>query len=145
MPGIFGEISNKKADEKNLRSIAMHSRQRGKNSSSIVYNNENYYRITRSDYDIAKVLSKEKWSDSCLVMGQSSPISDGLLNNQPVVNDGIFVIHDGIIINGKEINDIPVSGVKETKLTINKDIADKLGITLPENIIKEAVIIKGEN
>ena len=103
MCGIFGAISNKAIDEKNLNSIAVHSKQRGKNYSGLVYRNENDYRITRADYDIAKVLSKEKWSDSCLVMGQSSPISDGLLNNQPVVNDGIFVIHDGIIINEKEI------------------------------------------
>ncbi len=47
------------------------------------------------------------------------------------------------IIEGKEIKDISVSSTKETELTINQDIADKLGLTLPENIIKEAVIVKG--
>mgnify|MGYP001087509259 CR=1 FL=1 len=49
------------------------------------------------------------------------------------------------IVEGKDIKDVPVSGTKETELTINKDIADRLGITLPEDIVKEAVIIKGED
>ncbi len=49
------------------------------------------------------------------------------------------------IINGKEINDIPVSGVKETELIINKDIANKLGITLPEHLVEKATIVGGDN
>ncbi|NMB27645.1 MAG: ABC transporter substrate-binding protein [Tissierellia bacterium] len=49
------------------------------------------------------------------------------------------------IIEGKEIKDIPVSETKETELTINKDIADKLGIIIPENIIEKAIIVKEEN
>lgn len=49
------------------------------------------------------------------------------------------------IIEGKEIKDIPVSSTVDTELTINKDIADKLGISLPDSIINEAVIVEGEN
>ena len=49
------------------------------------------------------------------------------------------------IIEGKEVKDIPVSGTKETELTINEDIANRLGITLPEDIMEKATIIKGEN
>lgn len=49
------------------------------------------------------------------------------------------------ILEGKEIKDIPVSGTEETELTINEDIAKKLGLTIPENILKEAVMVKGEN
>jgi putative ABC transport system substrate-binding protein len=48
------------------------------------------------------------------------------------------------IIEGKEIKDIPITGMKETELTINKDIADKLEITLPENLVKNAVIVEGD-
>lgn len=48
------------------------------------------------------------------------------------------------IIEGNDIKDIPVTRREETELTINKDIADKLGITLPEDIIESAVIIEGE-
>ena len=48
------------------------------------------------------------------------------------------------ILEGKEVKDIPVEGTKETELTINKDIADKLGIALPEDLIKDAVIVEGD-
>ena len=49
------------------------------------------------------------------------------------------------IIEGKDIKDIPVEGTKETEFTINKDIADKLGINLPEDLVKDAVMVEGEN
>ena len=49
------------------------------------------------------------------------------------------------IIEGKDVRDIPVSNIKETELTINSEMAEKLGITLPENISNEAVIVEGGN
>ncbi|MCF6464862.1 ABC transporter substrate-binding protein [Clostridium sp. Cult2] len=49
------------------------------------------------------------------------------------------------IIEGKEIKDLPVFKPTDTELTINKDILDKLGISLPEDIINEAVIVGGED
>lgn len=49
------------------------------------------------------------------------------------------------IIEGKEIKDIPVSGTEETELTINEDIANKLGLTLSEEILKDAVMFKEGN
>jgi hypothetical protein len=105
MCGIFGAISNGTINEKNLRSLAMYSRQRGFDSSGLVYNKENEYTITRADYDIMKLLKKDKWSGSNVVMGHSRLITNGLYDNQPVVRDGIFVIHNGIIVNEQEIWD----------------------------------------
>ncbi|HSH35384.1 ABC transporter substrate-binding protein [Schnuerera sp.] len=49
------------------------------------------------------------------------------------------------IIEGKEIKDLPVSRSTDTQLTINKDIADKLGIALPESALDGVVIIGEEN
>ncbi len=49
------------------------------------------------------------------------------------------------IIEGKEVKELPVSRPTETELTINKDIADKLGISLPEEILDGAVIVEGED
>ncbi len=105
MCGIFGAISNEKIDENKLRFLAMHSRQRGFDSSGLVYNNENGYKITRADYDIIKTIKKEKWTGSKAVMGHSRLITNGLHDNQPVVRDGIFVLHNGIIVNEQEIWD----------------------------------------
>ena len=49
------------------------------------------------------------------------------------------------ILEGKKIGDIPVLGAEETELTINEDIANRLGLTLPEDILENAVIIEGGN
>ncbi|NLW40569.1 MAG: ABC transporter substrate-binding protein [Tissierellia bacterium] len=49
------------------------------------------------------------------------------------------------VIEGKEIKDLPVLRPTETALTINKEIAEKLGIDFPQDILKEAIIVEGEN
>ena len=103
MCGIFGAISNGAVEEKNLRTLAMHSRQRGSDSSGLVYYDGNDYKIERADYDIMQLLTKGNWSGSNIVMGHSRLITNGLLDNQPVTRDGILVLHNGIIVNDDKI------------------------------------------
>jgi len=103
MCGIFGAISDRAVDEKNLCILAMHSRQRGSDSSGLVYYDGTGYKIERADYDITQLLKKGNWSRSNVVMGHSRLITNGLLDNQPVVRDGLFVIHNGIIVNEEKI------------------------------------------
>jgi hypothetical protein len=81
----------------------MHSKQRGFDSSGLAIYDEKMYKITRADYDITKLLAKYKWSASNVVMGHSRLITNGLYDNQPVVRDGMFVIHNGIIVNEDDI------------------------------------------
>ncbi|NMM62382.1 ABC transporter substrate-binding protein [Clostridium sp. P21] len=47
------------------------------------------------------------------------------------------------IINGKKTADMPVQTLKETKLTINENTAQKLGITIPDDLKSKAEIVKG--
>lgn len=103
MCGIFGSITNVAVKEKKLRFLAMHSRQRGSDSSGLVYYDGNSYKIERADYDITRLLKKVNWTSSNVVMGHSRLITNGLFDNQPVVRDGILVLHNGIIVNDKEI------------------------------------------
>ncbi|WP_427339439.1 ABC transporter substrate-binding protein [Caloranaerobacter sp. DY30410] len=46
------------------------------------------------------------------------------------------------ILEGKEIKDLPVSTLKETQLIINEDIANKLGVKIPNELLKRAKVIK---
>jgi len=103
MCGIFGVISGRDINKNHLRILALHSRRRGRDSSGLVYYDNNGYKIVRADYDVMQLLKKENWSGSNVVMGHSRLITNGLLDNQPVVRDGIFVIHNGIIVNEQEI------------------------------------------
>ncbi len=103
MCGIFGVISDREPGKEHLHILAAHSRQRGSDSSGLVYYDGNGYKVARADYDIIQLLKRQNWSGSNVVMGHSRLITNGPLDNQPVVRDGIFVLHDGIIVNEQEI------------------------------------------
>ena len=61
------------------------------------------YDINRADYDIKKLLKKVEPFQSKLVLGHSRLITNSLKDNQPVIRNDLFVIHNGIIINDDEI------------------------------------------
>jgi len=103
MCGIFGIISNQTINKKHLYQLALHARQRGRDSSGLIYYDKKSYIINRADYDIKKLLRKQRVKDTPVVMGHSRLITNGLSDNQPVVRDGISVIHNGIIVNDDEV------------------------------------------
>lgn len=110
MCGIFGIISNDKINNSNLRFLASHARQRGRDSSGLIYYDLDSYKVKRADYDINKLLSKLGNISTGMVMGHSRLITSGLSDNQPVIRDGLMVIHNGIIVNDAELwSDLSVS------------------------------------
>jgi hypothetical protein len=105
MCGIFGIVSRKNVDKKDLRVLVKHSQQRGKDSSGLIYLDKGQYQVCRADYNIEQLLQKVRPYLSPIVLGHSRLITNGLGDNQPVVRDDIFVLHNGIIVNEKEIWD----------------------------------------
>jgi glutamine---fructose-6-phosphate transaminase (isomerizing) len=103
MCGIFGIISKDRIEKRDLKLLVHHSRQRGKDSSGLVYLKDKRFQIHRADVDIEKLLGKVMPYDSPVVFGHSRLITNGLSDNQPVVSDNIFVLHNGIIVNDDEI------------------------------------------
>lgn len=103
MCGIFGIISNSAADMNRLGTIARYSQQRGMDSSGLVIYDGVKYHIYRSDYAITKLLGEIKLGQNSLVLGHSRLITNGLTDNQPVVKDGVCVLHNGIIVNHESI------------------------------------------
>ena len=99
MCGIFGIISKDVVNNHDLNLLANHARQRGKDSSGIVFFENNSFSVKRADCDIKKLLSRFKISNSPIVLGHSRLITNGLSDNQPVIRDDIIVIHNGIIVN----------------------------------------------
>ncbi|CAM6733366.1 MULTISPECIES: glucosamine 6-phosphate synthetase [Escherichia] len=99
MCGIFGIISSNPIKVSELKLLAEHARQRGRDSSGLIVNNQNGYDIYRADYDIKKLLARVKISEYNLALGHSRLITNGLTDNQPVVRDEVCVIHNGIIVN----------------------------------------------
>lgn len=103
MCGIFGQISKYKINKEKFNKLVKHSEQRGIDSSGLVYLKDSQYQITRADYNIEKLLNKVEPYDSKIVLGHSRLITNGLDDNQPVVRDNICAIHNGIIVNEKDV------------------------------------------
>ena len=105
MCGIFGTISNTKCDFKHLEKLIVHSQQRGKDSSGLIFLDNNDYNLVRADFEIIELVKKFKLNNSKLIFGHSRLITNGLSDNQPVTRENIAVIHNGIIVNEDEIWD----------------------------------------
>ncbi|HEY9168501.1 MAG TPA: hypothetical protein VIN72_03350 [Lutibacter sp.] len=103
MCGIFGIISTAGIKKTELKNLAEHAQQRGKDSSGLVFIQNNTYQVHRADYQITKLLNKVNPYASSLAMGHSRLITNGLSDNQPVVRDGICVLHNGIVVNHEAI------------------------------------------
>ncbi|MDG1901159.1 MAG: hypothetical protein P8I80_02915 [Bacteroidales bacterium] len=130
MCGIFGIISNQNINKKHLRDLALNARQRGKDSSGLIIQEHNSYKAFRADYDINKLLRKYKKVDTSFAIGHSRLITNGLSDNQPVIRDGIALIHNGIIVNYEDIWDTLNS---KPKFKIDSEVIIGIAIDHLEN------------
>ena len=99
MCGIFGVVSSSIIKAEELRLLAKHSEQRGKDSSGLLISNSQGYDLHRADKAITSLLNNVTVATSGLVMGHSRLITNGLADNQPVYRDGVCVVHNGIVVN----------------------------------------------
>ena len=142
MCGIFGLVSRSIANQDDLEQLAFHARQRGRDSSGLVFLEDDRYQVYRADYDIKQLLSKVKPYQSPIVLGHSRLVTNGLGDNQPVIRNEIAVIHNGIIVNDADIwNELGMErylqidsevivAIVEKHLAENKELKD-----LPERIL----------
>jgi len=103
MCGIFGIISKEEIVKSELKTLVEHSQQRGRDSSGLIFFKDHKYNVHRADYEVTKLLGETKLKGSELAMGHSRLITNGLADNQPVVRDGLAVIHNGIVVNHESI------------------------------------------
>lgn len=105
MCGIFGLVSasGQKVNKASLNILADHARQRGRDSSGLIYFDKQGCQVKRADYDVNNLLSKVAPYNSQAVFGHSRLITNGLADNQPVVRGDICVIHNGIIVNDADV------------------------------------------
>lgn len=103
MCGIFGVVSSSPVGEDELSVLVEHSQQRGRDSSGLVTFIDDSYHIYRADCSITLLLKEVRPQASHLVLGHSRLITNGLGDNQPVVRDGVVVLHNGIVVNDEAI------------------------------------------
>ncbi|EKF9791729.1 glucosamine 6-phosphate synthetase, partial [Vibrio cholerae] len=125
MCGIFGLFSQSGIKNNDLKVLAHHARQRGRDSSGLVFFKQDYM-VEKADYDIQRLIKRVNTSSSTVVMGHSRLITNGLGDNQPVVRNDVIVIHNGIIVNDKDI--WQATGI-EKKLEIDSEVIAALAET----------------
>ena len=103
MCGVFGILSEKKINKNDFKKLALLSRERGKDSSGFLTHCDKKYSLRKFDRDIKEVLADLMPSIGNLVIGHSRLITNSTQDNQPVLRDGVACIHNGIIVNFKEI------------------------------------------
>ena len=103
MCGIFGIISNQVPRPSRLRTLAARSERRGKDSSGLVKYAGQHYEVLRSDRRLTRLLKGFSIARSPIVMGHGRLVTNGTTDNQPVVRDGVIVIHNGIVVNADDI------------------------------------------
>ena len=99
MCGIFGVYSAAGGNLDDFRRLALLSKRRGNDSSGLVYIGENKYSIARADYAVDRLIAQSNLGNYRLMAGHTRLITDGESDNQPVVRDGVIVLHNGIIVN----------------------------------------------
>src|ERR1039457_562613 len=130
MCGIFGVISKTTVSPTELRLLAKHSEQRGRDSSGLFFVEQGGFRLYRASESITSLLKKVNPSSASFVMGHSRLITNGLADNQPVYRDSVCVIHNGIVVNHESLwKTID----KERKQEIDTEIIAAIAASVLEN------------
>lgn len=136
MCGIFGIVAPQHIERKELQVLASHSRQRGRDSSGLIYQQAQSYTIKRADYDINRLLKSAKLGASKLALGHSRLITNGLSDNQPVVRGNMVAIHNGIIVNDDAL-------FEQTGLPRHQKIDSEIIVALAQDFIEKTQSIEG--
>ncbi len=103
MRGIFGQISSKNINLKNLLALARLSEQRGKGSSGLLFWDGDNYQVLRANQGIIRIIEKLKLATPEIVLGFTATRPDNFDDDQPVVNEDVCLFQDGIVLNDEEI------------------------------------------
>jgi len=101
MCGIFGIISKEEINLKSFKKLANLSERRGRDSSGILFFNDETYSVRKADYSINKLINETDISKTSLILGHSRLITNSQQDNQPVVKKELAVIHNGIILDNE--------------------------------------------
>lgn len=136
MCGIFGIISKQTVESSELKLLAEHARQRGRDSSGLIVNAQGQYNIYRADYDVNKLLTGVSVSGSSIALGHSRLITNGLADNQPVIRGDVCVIHNGIVVNHESL-------WSELGLERRQEIDTEIIAAITERYIEETGSVQG--
>lgn len=105
MCGVFGFVGESGLDKDAVGVLVHHSEQRGRDSSGVMLLGGDGYELYRADFAIPRLLRRADITKARVFFGHSRLITNGFGDNQPVVRDGVYVVHNGIVVNHDELWD----------------------------------------
>jgi hypothetical protein len=103
--GLFGGVGSAPGLAADVKRLASFARSRGADSSGLVFKRDDAYEIHRADFDIESLKRKITLPLSSVIAGHSRLVTNGHFDNQPVIRDGIIVLHNGIVVNSAAVWD----------------------------------------
>lgn len=103
MCGVFGFVGESGLDKDAIGTLIHHSEQRGRDSSGVMLLGADGYELYRADFSVPRLLRKADVTSAHVFFGHSRLITNGFGDNQPVVRDGVYVVHNGIVVNHDEL------------------------------------------
>ena len=105
MCGVFGFVGQAVLPRQDIRVLLHHSEQRGSDSSGLMLLREGDYHVLRADFAIDKLARRADLGSSHVFFGHSRLITNGFADNQPVTRGGVYVVHNGIVVNHEALWD----------------------------------------
>lgn len=105
MCGIFGIVEREgRVRPSEIAVLGRHAQQRGRDSSGLLLQRPaEGYEVHRAEWPIQRLLRQVNIGGATLVMGHSRLITNGLADNQPVLRGAVAVLHNGIVVNEREL------------------------------------------
>ena len=98
MCGIFG-IIGPNIVRSEVSTLISHSRQRGKDSSGLITQNNEVLKVLRADSDLKKIKGTINYDSLELILGHSRLVTNGYQDNQPIISSDVVLLHNGIVVN----------------------------------------------
>lgn len=158
MCGIFGGVGSGPGLAADVKRLATYARHRGADSSGLVFKGPDAYEVHRADFDIQSLKKKVKLPQSSIIAGHSRLVTNGHFDNQPVIRDGIIVLHNGIVVNTAavwekikstpelEIDTEVLPAIARHELTFSRDVSRvaQRVFELCEGVVNCAMLIPAE-
>ena len=142
MCGVFGFVGDSSLIQAHIDILVRHSEQRGRDSSGVMLLGDRGYELFRADFAISKLLRRTDANSSRVFFGHSRLITNGFGDNQPVVRDDVYVVHNGIVVNDEAVwDDLPVERRQEIDTeVIAAVVAHALTVgSSPEEAVREVL------
>lgn len=158
MCGIFGGVGSAPGLAADAKRLATFARSRGADSSGLVFTSGDAYQVHRADFDIQYLQKKINLRPTSVIAGHSRLVTNGHFDNQPVIRDGIIVLHNGIVVNSAALWDqigavpeleidteiIPAIARREINTSGNLNSIAERVFERCEGVVNCAMLIPGE-